>query len=77
MTHKGGVHDSVRIQVIDRGQADGIVIRTPNTNWIVIDAGTNAQQADAMRDAWGVEEVALVAALGCNSYNVSHLNPVL
>ena len=50
---------SVRIQVIDRGQADGIVIRTPNTQWIVIDAGTNAQQANAIKNDWGVEEVAL------------------
>ena len=32
--------ESVRVQVIDVGQADGIVIRTPsNNNWIVIDAG--------------------------------------
>ena len=31
---------SVRVQVVDVGQADGIVIRTPNkNNWIVIDAG--------------------------------------
>ena len=35
---------SVRIQVLDRGQADGIVIRTPNQKWIVIDAGTNGGQ---------------------------------
>ena len=45
---------SVRIQVIDRGQADGILIRTPNRKWIVIDAGTNKQQAKAMKDVWGV-----------------------
>ncbi len=50
---------SVRIQVIDRGQADGILIRTPNSKWIVIDAGTNAEQADAMKSKWGVDEVAL------------------
>lgn len=51
---------SVRVQVIDRGQADGILIRTPNQRWVVIDAGTNRAQADAMRDVWGVDEVALV-----------------
>ena len=50
---------AVRIQVIDRGQADGILIRTPNSKWIVIDAGTNKQQADAMKNEWGVDEVAL------------------
>ena len=25
-------------QVLDRGQADGILIRTPNQQWVVIDA---------------------------------------
>ena len=52
-------HVSVRVQVIDRGQADGILIRTPNDQWVVIDAGTNRAQAEAMRDVWGVDEVAL------------------
>jgi competence protein ComEC len=50
---------SVRVQVIDRGQADGILIRTPNQRWVVIDAGTNRQQADAMKNIWGVDRVAL------------------
>ncbi len=50
---------SVRVQVIDRGQADGILIRTPNEKWIVIDAGTNRQQADAMKNVWGVDRVTL------------------
>ena len=27
----------VRVQVIDRGQADGILIRTPNQEWVVIE----------------------------------------
>ena len=40
--------NSVRVQIIDRGQADGILIRTPNEKWVVIDAGTNAQQAEAV-----------------------------
>lgn len=52
-------YKSVRIQVIDRGQADGILIRTPNQQWIVIDAGTNAQQSEAMSNVWGVDTVAL------------------
>ena len=50
---------SVRVQVIDRGQADGILIRTPNEKWVVIDAGTNSKQADAMADSWGVDKVEL------------------
>ncbi len=52
-------HNSVRIQVLDRGQADGILIRTPNDQWVVIDAGTNRQQARSMRDIWAVDRVAL------------------
>ncbi len=39
---------SVRVQVIDRGQADGILTRTPNQQSIVIDAGTNRRQAEAV-----------------------------
>jgi competence protein ComEC len=49
---------SVRVSVIDRGQADGIVVRTPNHQWVVIDGGTNKQQADLMED-WGVTTVRL------------------
>ena len=50
---------SVRVQIIDRGQADGFLIRTPNQKWIVIDSGTNRDQAEAMRDVWGVDRVEL------------------
>ena len=30
---------SVRIQLIDVGQGNGILIRTPNQRWILLDAG--------------------------------------
>ena len=50
---------SVRVQVIDRGQADGILIRTPNQHWVVIDAGADRRQADSMRDVWDVDRVDL------------------
>ena len=53
-----GHAQSVKISILDRGQADGIVIRTPSRQWVVIDGGTNRQQADAMRQ-WGVTTVAL------------------
>jgi competence protein ComEC len=49
---------SVRVSVLDRGQADGIVVRTPNHQWVVIDGGTNKQRADLMHD-WGVTTVRL------------------
>ena len=48
----------VRIQILDRGQADGILIRTPNHEWVVIDAGTNSRQKKSMINA-GVDEIAL------------------
>jgi beta-lactamase superfamily II metal-dependent hydrolase len=51
--------DSVRVQVVDVGQGDGILIRTPNQRWIVIDAGTNKNMARAMQDEWGVDRLAL------------------
>ena len=34
---------SVRIQIIDRGQADGILIRTLNEKWVVINAGCSGR----------------------------------
>ena len=53
-----GLHaQSVKISVLDRGQADGIVIRTPNHQWVVIDGGTNMQQA-ALMTQWGIDTVA-------------------
>ena len=48
---------SVKVSVLDRGQADGIVVRTPNHEWVVIDGGTNGQQADLMQQ-WGVSTIA-------------------
>jgi competence protein ComEC len=51
--------DSVRVQVVDVGQGDGILIRTPNQRWIVIDAGTNKNMARAMQEEWGVDRIAL------------------
>jgi len=50
---------SVQVQIIDRGQADGILIRTPNEKWVVIDAGTNSKRAEAMATTWGVDRVEL------------------
>lgn len=51
--------ESVRIQVLDRGQADGIVIRTPNKQWVVIDAGTSKAQAELMKNDLGVDSLKL------------------
>ena len=54
-----GQFASVRVQIVDVGQGDGILNRTPNQLWIVIDAGTNRRMADAMRGDWNVDRIAL------------------
>ena len=51
---------SVRIQVVDVGQGDGILIRTPNMKWVLIDAGTNNTLADNLGPVFGVHRLALV-----------------
>jgi competence protein ComEC len=51
---------SVRIQVVDVGQGDGILIRTPNRSWVLIDAGTNDMLATNLGPVFGVERLALV-----------------
>ena len=54
---------SVRVQIIDRGQADGIPIRTQTHNGSSSMRGANDRlQADAMRDVWSVDRLALVVA---------------
>lgn len=68
---------SVRVQVIDRGQADGILIRTPNHKWIVIDAGTNKQQAESMESVWGVNEVALAIVSHRHSDHQNGMDDIL
>lgn len=51
---------SVRIQVVDVGQGDGILIRTPNTRWVLIDAGGTRYLADSLATQFGVNRLALV-----------------
>lgn len=51
---------SVRIQVVDVGQGDGILIRTPNARWVLIDAGETRFLADALGPHFGVTRLALV-----------------
>jgi competence protein ComEC len=51
---------SVRVQVVDVGQGDGILIRTPNRKWVLIDAGTNNTLATNLGPVFGVNRLALV-----------------
>lgn len=62
---------SVRVQVIDVGQADGILVRTPNTQWVLIDAGQGRLLADSLRSHFGVDRLAL--AIGSHRHK-DHIN---
>src|SRR4030067_3390936 len=53
-----GAFQSVRVQIIDVGQGDSILIRTPNVKWVLIDAGTSSRIAKAL-PGWGVSKIAL------------------
>lgn len=55
-----GAAQSVRVQVVDVGQGDGILIRTPHHKWVLIDAGPNRQLADSLGPQFGVDRLALV-----------------
>jgi beta-lactamase superfamily II metal-dependent hydrolase len=50
----------VRVQVVDVGQGDGILIRTPNQQWVLIDAGPDRTLADSLGSQFGVTQLALV-----------------
>lgn len=51
---------SVRIQIVDVGQGDGILIRTPHHRWVLIDAGPNRMLADSLTPQFGVTHLDLV-----------------
>ncbi len=51
---------SVRIQVVDVGQGDGILVRTPHHQWVLIDAGPTRFLADSLGPQFGVSRLALV-----------------
>jgi len=46
--------------VVDVGQGDGILIRTPHHQWVLIDAGPNRDLADSLGPQFGVDRLALV-----------------
>ena len=57
---------SVRIQVIDVRQSDGVFIRMPRSRWILIDAGTNSQIAYALEPERGIDGVAFAIVPRCH-----------
>lgn len=71
------VAQSVRIQVVDVGQGDGIVIRTPHHKWILIDAGPNRQLADSLVPQFGVDRLALVFVSHRHSDHYASIERVL
>jgi competence protein ComEC len=51
---------SVLIHIVDVGQGDGILIRTPNAESVLIDAGPTRLLADSLGPQFGVNRLALV-----------------
>jgi len=45
---------------VDVGQGDGILIRTPNQQWVLIDAGPDRTLADSLGPQFGVTRLALI-----------------
>lgn len=67
----------VRIQVIDVGQADGILVRTPNEQWVLIDAGQGTLLADSLGPHFGVTQVALVVGSHRHRDHIGGMDNVL
>lgn len=68
---------SVRVQVIDVGQADGILVRTPNSRWILIDAGQGTLLADSLQSQFGVDSLALVIGSHRHKDHIGAMDNVL
>jgi competence protein ComEC len=68
---------SVRVQVIDVGQADGILIRTPNLQWVLIDAGQGSLLADSLPAHFGVDRLALAVGTHRHRDHIGGMDNVL
>ena len=68
---------SVRIQVIDVGQADGILVRTPNGHWVLIDAGQGTLLADSLGPHFGVTRLALAVGSHRHRDHIGGMDNVL
>jgi beta-lactamase superfamily II metal-dependent hydrolase len=68
---------SVRVQVIDVGQADGILIRTPNFQWVLIDAGQGSLLADSLPTHFGVDRLALAVGTHRHRDHIGGMDNVL
>lgn len=72
-----GAAQSVRVQVVDVGQGDGILIRTPHHQWVLIDAGPNRALADSLVPQFGVGRLALVFVSHRHSDHYASIERVL
>jgi len=67
----------VRVQVVDVGQGDGILIRTPNQLWVLIDGGPDRTLADSLGPQFGVTQLALVVVSHRHSDHYAGMERVL
>ncbi len=72
-----GAAQFVRVQVVDVGQGDGILVRTPNLKWVLIDSGPNRTLADSLGSQFGVTRLALVIVSHRHSDHYAAIERVL
>jgi beta-lactamase superfamily II metal-dependent hydrolase len=63
--------------VIDVGHADGILVRTPNGQWILIDAGQGTLLADSLPTQFGVPRLALAVGSHRHRDHIGGMDHVL
>ena len=69
---------SIRIQVIDVGTGDGILIRTPAHEWVLIDAAAdNAHLAEALPTNFGVDRLRLAVGSHRHADHIGGMDEVL
>jgi beta-lactamase superfamily II metal-dependent hydrolase len=68
---------SVRVQIVDVGQGDGILIRTPHHQWVLIDAGPDRSLADSLTPQFGVTRLALIVVSHRHSDHYASIERVL
>jgi competence protein ComEC len=68
---------SVRVTVIDVGQADALLVRTPNQRFVLIDAGQSPELAERLVDEFDVDRLELVIASHRHTDHVGGLDEVL
>jgi competence protein ComEC len=68
---------SVRVTVIDVGQADALLVRTPNQKFVLVDAGQSPELAERLVTEFQVERLELMFASHRHTDHVGGMDEVL